>query len=102
MVRRKIVIKKKKQNRLSMLMVSIAVLMMLLVVAVRSVDLRAKQDSYDERILQLTEQIAQEQERTKEIEEYEKYTKTKKFVEEVAKDKLGLVYEGEIIFMPEK
>jgi cell division protein DivIC len=26
------------------------------------------------------------------------YTKTKKYAEEVAKDKLGLVYEDEIIF----
>ena len=28
-------------------------------------------------------------------------TKTRKYVEEVAKDKLGLVYDGEIIFKPE-
>ncbi|MBR2948684.1 MAG: septum formation initiator family protein [Lachnospiraceae bacterium] len=102
MVKRKIVIKKKKQNRLSMLMVSIAVVMVLIVVAIRSVDLQAKQASYDARIAQLNEQIALEQQRTEELNEYEKYTKTKKFVEEVAKDKLGLVYEGEIIFMPEK
>ena len=40
--------------------------------------------------------------RAEDIEEYGKYTKTTKFVEEVAKDKLGLVYEGEIIFKPEK
>lgn len=42
--------------------------------------------------------LTEEQERTKEIEEYEKYTQTKKYIEEVAKDKLGLVHEGEIIF----
>ena len=48
--------------------------------------------------LLLQEQIEAEQERTKEIEEYEKYTQTKKYIEEVAKDKLGLVHEGEIIF----
>ena len=47
------------------------------------------------------EQIAEEEERTKEIEEYAKYTQTKKYIEEVAKDKLGLVYEGEIIFKDE-
>ena len=102
MVRRKIVIKKKKENRLSMLMVSVAVLMVLIVVAIRSVDLQAKQAGYDARIAQLNAQIAQEEQRTADIEEYAKYTKTKKFVEEVAKDKLGLVYEGEIIFMPEQ
>lgn len=82
-------------------MVSVAVLMVLVVVAIRSIDLQAKQESYDARIAQLNAQIAQEEQRSEEIAEYEKYTKTKKFVEEVAKDKLGLVYEGEIIFMPE-
>lgn len=101
MVKRKIVVKKKKQNRLSMFMVTVVVLMVLVVVAIRSVELRAKQETYNERIAQLTQQKELEEQRTLEIEEYEKYTKTKKFVEEVAKDKLGLVYEGEIIFKPE-
>ena len=76
--------------------------MLLVVVAVKSVDLRAKQAGYDERIAQLTAQIEQEEKRSEEIAEYEKYTQTKKFVEEVAKDKLGLVYEDEIIFKPEE
>ena len=47
------------------------------------------------------EQIVAEEERAKEIEEFEKYTQTKKYVEEVARDKLGLVYEGEILFKDE-
>ena len=42
--------------------------------------------------------VVMEQARTEEIKEYEKYTQTKKYVEEIAKNKLGLVYEGEIIF----
>ena len=33
-----------------------------------------------------------------EIEEFRKYTETKKYVEEVAKERLGLVYEDEILF----
>ena len=36
-----------------------------------------------------------------EIEEFEKYTHTKKYIEEVARDRLGLVYEGEILFKDE-
>ena len=40
-------------------------------------------------------------ERAKEIEEYGKYVQTKKYAEEVAKEKLGLVYEDEIIFKAE-
>ena len=33
--------------------------------------------------------------------ELETYTKTKKYAEEVAKDKFGLVYDNEIIFKEE-
>lgn len=43
-------------------------------------------------------QIEAEQTRAEQIEEFGKYTQTKAYVEEVAKDKLGLVYEGEILF----
>lgn len=102
MIKRKIVFRrKKKENRLSMVMVAIAVLLVLIVVAFNSVGLRQKQEAYAARIAQLEQQIEEETQRTAEIEEYGKYTKTKKYVEEVAKDKLGLVYEGEIIFKSE-
>ena len=40
----------------------------------------------------------QEERRAEEIAEFEAYTRTKKYVEDVAKEKLGLVYEDEIIF----
>lgn len=103
MVKRKIVFRqKKRQNRFSMVLVMIAVLMVLVVVSLRSVDLKRKQEHYGAQIEQLERQIEEETQRTAEIEEYEKYTKTRKYVEEVAKDKLGLVYEGEIIFKPEE
>ena len=40
--------------------------------------------------------------RIDELNEYNKYIQTKKFVEEVAKDKFGLVYPDEIIFRGKK
>ena len=49
----------------------------------------------------LQQQIETEEERAQELIEYEKYTKTAKYVEEVTKDKLGLVYDDEIIFESE-
>ncbi len=102
MVRRKIVFRqKKKQNRLSMIMVMAAILLLLVAVSFKSVELHQKRAAYAARIEQLNAQIENETQRSAQIEEYEKYTKTKKFVEEVAKDKLGLVYEGEIIFKSE-
>ena len=68
----------------------------------KSAELRQKQETYAARERVLQEQIDAEKARTEEIEEYRKYTQTKKYVEEVAKDKLGLVNEGEIIYKPDE
>lgn len=93
--------RRKKQNRFGMFLASIVVIMLLIVVAVDSVELTAKRDAYRQKEQELEAQILAEEERTKEIEEYEKYTQTMKYKEEVARDRLGLVYEGEILFKDE-
>lgn len=98
MAKRKVAYRKKNQNKFSMFLVSLVVLMIMVVVAVRSVELHRQLDERAEQIATLDAQIAAEEDRAAEIEEYEKYTQTKKYVEEVAKDKLGLIYEGEILF----
>ncbi len=102
MIKRKVTIRKKRQNRIGMALVLTVVLMLLVVVTYNSIELKAKQQTYTAREADLKAQIEQEQKRTEDIAEFEKYTKTKKYVEEVAKDKLGLVYDGEIIFKAEK
>lgn len=98
---RKAAYHKKRQNTTGMLLVTTVVIMMLIVVMVNSVELREKRASYLAREETLIQEIEAEQARTEKIEEYEKYTQTKKYVEEIAKNKLGLVYEGEIIFKDE-
>ena len=102
MVKRKVVFRKKRQNRLGMFLVLMVVLMLLVVVSLKSAELRQKQETYAARERVLQEQIDAEKARTEEIEEYRKYTQTKKYVEEVVKDKLGLVNEGEIIYKPDE
>lgn len=102
MVKRKVVFRKKRQNRLGMFLVLMVVLMLLVVVSLKSAELRQKQETYAARERVLQEQIDAEKARTEEIEEYRKYTQTKKYVEEVAKDKLGLVNEGETIYKPDE
>ena len=98
---RKAAYHKKRQNTTGMLLVTTVVIMMLIVVMVNTVELREKRASYLAREETLMQEIEAEQARTEKIEEYEKYTQTKKYVEEIAKNKLGLVYEGEIIFKDE-
>ena len=97
----RVAIRKRRQNRLGMLLVTVVVLMLLLVVAVKCMELKQKQAIYLSREAQLQEQISEQEARAEEIEEFRKYTKTKKYAEEVAKDKLGLVSEDEIIFKEE-
>lgn len=99
---RKAAYRKKRQNKAGMLLVTAVVFMMLTVVTVKSIELKQQRDKYVLKEQQLMEEIAEEEARSDRIAEYEKYTQTKKYVEEIAKDKLGLVYEGEIIFKDEK
>ena len=93
--------RKRRQNRFGMFLAYIVVIMLLIVVAFDSIQLKAKKDMYRQKEASLETQIEAEQKRTQEIDEFEKYTHTKKYVEEVARDKLGLVYEGEILFKNE-
>ena len=99
--RRRTAYRKRYQHRFSMFLVTLVVVMLLIVVTVKSVELREKKAANDTRIAQLNEQIADAEAEAERIREYEKYTKTKAFVEKMAHDKLGLVYENEIIFKEE-
>ena len=49
---------------------------------------------------ELQQKIDSETARTDEIKKLEEYKNTTEYVEEIAKDKLGLVYKDEIIFKP--
>lgn len=101
MRKRRIRMRKKRQNRFSMALVVMVILMLIIVVSFKRSELKEKQATYSQREEQLTEQIDEEKNRSEEIEEYGKYTKTKKYAEEVAKEKLGLVNDDEIIFQNE-
>lgn len=88
----------KSQDRFSMFLVGIVVFLLLVAVSYNGMTLKAKQDTYQERIAELNEQIAEQQQRSQQLEALKKYTKTDAYIEEVAKEKLGLVHPGEIVF----
>lgn len=95
---RRVAFKKKRQNKLGMACVSIVVIAVFTVIMIKSVNLKEKRDAYEAEEQALIEQIDDEKQRTEQLQEYEKYTKTDRYIEEIAKEKLGLVYEDEIIF----
>ena len=99
--RKKVAYRKKMQNRFSMFLVMLVVVLLLVIGGVRGMQINARLESLKTQAAQVESQISKEQKRTEEIKEYEKYTQTKMFYEEIAKKILGLVYEDEIIFKEE-
>lgn len=63
-------------------------------------NLVAKNNEYEAHKQRLEEQIEQQQQVQQDLQERAKYVQTKKYIEEIAKSKLGLVYPDEIIFKP--
>ena len=100
--RRRVAYRKRNQNRFSMFLVSLVVLLIMAAAAWQSVGLQQKIDAKTREKEQLEEQIANEKERSLEIEEFGKEIQTKGYIEDIAREKLGLVYEGEILFKEEK
>ena len=96
--RRKVAYRRRNQNRFSMFLVSLVVVLIMIVVAVKSVDLQQKIDEKTKEEQLLDEQIAAEEQRAQDIESFGKEVQTKGYIEDVARDKLGLIYEGEIMF----
>ncbi len=94
--------RKRKQNKFAIITISIAVAMLLIVVTIDGMRLSKKYQKNLDELAELRESISAEEIRTKELVEFEKYTKTKKYAEEVAEDKLGLVHDDEIIFKPDE
>jgi cell division protein FtsB len=90
------------QNKAGIVWASVVVLILVTVVSIKSVGLMKKAHEYQEKEAILVSQIEDEQARSEEIAEFEKYTQTRKYIEDTARDKLGLVYPGEIIFKNER
>ena len=101
MARRRVAYRKQNQNKFAMVLVTLVLLMLIVVVNIRKSELKEKQAAYIARQEELQRKIEDEEARAEEIEEYEKYTQTQKYIEDMAKEKLVLVYEDEIVFKTE-
>ena len=86
------------RNLLSMITVGIIVLMLIIVLHVSSLRLSEKKAQYNKKEAYLIEQIEAQHKRAENIKEYGDYTHTKQYIEDIAKERLGLVYKDEIIF----
>ena len=89
-------------NYLGMAVISVVVLLLLGGLAMKSHSLRNRITYYDAQAAELKQQISDEKERTKEIDKRTEYMQTDEYAAEVARDRLGLVKDNEIVFEEEK
>ncbi len=82
--------------------IAFVVLILFGIVAFRKIDLEKRSVQAKQKIEELDAQIAEEKERTEEIKNLEAYVHTKRYIEDVAREKLGLVYKDEIILKQEE
>lgn len=101
MGRRRVAYRKKNQNKFSMLLVTLVVIIVTIVVAVQRVELQKKIDIVAAKEQQLNEQIAAEEKRAEEIEEFRKEVQTMGYKEGLARELFNFVYEDEIVFQEE-
>ena len=87
--------RKRKRNGLKL----IAVMVMIIcgVVLYRSQDLNSEVNDKRDKVAKLNEQLENENERTVTLEEKKAFQSTKRYIEEIARTKLGLVYPDEYI-----
>lgn len=93
--------RKEKKSYLSAIVVVGAIVLFCGFMGYKAYVLNCTKLSLQQDIANLNSKIEQENNRTTELKEFEVYTHTKKYAEEVAKDVLGYVYEDEIIFKPD-
>lgn len=86
------------QHRISVLSISCVILLLGVILSVGSISLHEKNKNYKAQEDVLEAQLKEEAARADEIEALEEYVGTDEYVEDVAKEKLGLVNPNEILF----
>ena len=92
---------KKRSNRLVGVIICILVLGICAVFLARTKELKEQNEAANKELEQLQEALQEEEDRTERLEEHAKYVNTKQYVEEMAREKLGLIYPGELVFKAE-
>ena len=87
-------------NRMALIGITMVVLSLAVVTNVGASSLREKDLEYQQKETELMKTLSEEEARAEQLEEYRIYVQTKQYVEKVAKEKLGLVKEDEILLKP--
>lgn len=97
-LKKTVAFRKEKKNRSALMITMLVMAALCAVVYAGGRPKVLERERLQSEIAALQEQLADEQARTDELRQLEVYTQTKKYAEEVAKEVLGYVYDGEVIF----
>ncbi len=92
----------KAVNRMTLMGITLVVVSLAVAINLRGTSLKAKDMDYQAKEANLIRQVQEEQDRSEELEERRVFVQTKQYIEQVAKEKLGLVNPDEILLKPEK
>lgn len=98
--RRKVGNRQRLGNRMAIIGITIVVFCLGVVVNIKSASMKKKDLVYQIREEALLEQVQNEQDRAVELENFRVHVQNKQYIEEVAKQKLGLVNPDEILLKP--
>ena len=87
-----------RQNRRTIVILIIFVILLMAITLGASHREKMRLRAGEEQIRNLQRQTEQEQARSEEIRKTEEYMQSDEYIEQVAKDKLGLIRDGDIIF----
>ena len=88
------------ENRMAIIGITMVVISLAVAVNAKGASLKQADLDYRQKEADLARQVQDEENRTRELEEYKIYVQTKQYAEEVAKEKLGLVNPDEILLKP--
>ncbi|HKL80396.1 MAG TPA: hypothetical protein VJ888_08175 [Mobilitalea sp.] len=89
---------KRRKKRTGIGIIAFVVLCICGIVAFGKIKLEEQKDDLDVKIENLDLLLLEEDDRRIAIKNLEAYVQTKKYIEEIAREKLGLVYDYEILF----
>lgn len=91
-----------KSNRRGMLAIASVVMVLLVSLLVQSQKLEAQNLQWEESMVQLEQQMKDEELRAEKNQKLKENLNTPEYIEKIARDRLGLVYEDEIVFKAEE
>lgn len=91
---------KRIKRKTGLRIIALAIMILFGIIAYSRVSLMEEKEALEKQQSELNEKLQTETERSLLLKERQAYMQTIRYIEEIAREKLGLVYKNEVIFRP--